>query len=135
MLHNVLCIYMYMCVCVCVCVCVCGQLLSHVWLSVTSWTVACQALLSMEFPRQEYWYGLPFPTPGYLLDQGIEPMSLVSPVSPALAGEFFTTVAPGKPTYIYIHSYIYIYIYIYEHKHSQLVLQIVYNLIFCQWKC
>ena len=48
----------------------------------------------MEFPRQEYWSGLPFPFPGDLPDPGIEPMS---PVSPALAGGFFTTEPPGKP--------------------------------------
>jgi len=39
---------------------------------VTPWTVACQAPLSMEFPRQEYWHGLPFPSPGDLPDAGIE---------------------------------------------------------------
>ena len=38
----------------------------------TLWTVACQALLYMEFPRQEYWNGLPFPSPGDLPDSGIE---------------------------------------------------------------
>ena len=38
----------------------------------TPWTVACQAPLSMEFPRQEYWHGLPFPSPGDLPDAGIE---------------------------------------------------------------
>ena len=53
-------------------------------------TVACQASLSTEFSRQEYWSGLPSPTPGDLLDAGIEPRSLVSP---ALAGRFFTTSA------------------------------------------
>ena len=47
----------------------------------------------MEFSRQEYWSGLPFPTLGDLPDPGIEPRSLVSP---ALAGRFFTTVPPGK---------------------------------------
>ena len=46
----------------------------------TPWTVACQAPLSMGFPRQEYWSGLPFPPPGDLPDLGIEPMSYVSPV-------------------------------------------------------
>ena len=50
-----------MCVCVCVCVCVCT--LSHVRLFVTLWTVAHQAPLSLGFPRQEYWSGLPFPSP------------------------------------------------------------------------
>ena len=48
----------------------------------------------MGFPRQEYWNGLPFPTPGDLLDPGIEPVSLVCP---AMAGRFFTTVSSGKP--------------------------------------
>ena len=43
------------------------------------WTVARQALLSMEFSRQEYWSGLPFPSPGDLPQAGIEPVSLVSP--------------------------------------------------------
>ena len=49
----------------------------------TLWTVACQAPLSMGFPRQGYWGGLPFPTPRDLPDPGIEP---TSPESPALAG-------------------------------------------------
>ena len=43
--------------------------------SVTPWTVALQAPLSMGFPRQEYWSGLPFPSPGDLPDPGIEPGS------------------------------------------------------------
>ena len=46
--------------------------LSHVRLFATTWTVACQALLSMGFSRQEYWSGLPFPSPGHLPDPGIE---------------------------------------------------------------
>ena len=49
--------------------------LSHVWLFATPWTVACQAPLSMEFSRQEYWSELPFPSPGDLSEQGIEPTS------------------------------------------------------------
>ena len=40
--------------------------------SASAWTVACQAPLSMEFSRQQYWSGLPFPSPGYLPDPGIE---------------------------------------------------------------
>ena len=52
-----------------------------------------QAPLSMGFPRQEYWSGLPFPAPGDLTDPGTEPMSLVSP---ALAGGFFITEPPGN---------------------------------------
>ena len=62
--------------------------LSHVQLFATPWTTAHQTPLSMEFPRQEYWNGLPFPTPGDLPDPGTE---LASLVSPALAGGFFTT--------------------------------------------
>ena len=61
------------------------------------WTVACQAPLSMEFSRQEYWTGLPFTTSGDVPDTGIEPASLASP---ALAGRFFTSCttweAPGS---------------------------------------
>ena len=48
------------------------KLLSCVQLFVTLWTVACQALPSTGFSRQEYWSGLSFHSPGYLLDQGIE---------------------------------------------------------------
>ena len=48
------------------------QSVSHIQLFVTLWTVACQALLSMGFSRQEYWSGLPFPSPGDLPDLGIE---------------------------------------------------------------
>ena len=56
----------------------CAQSLSRVRLFVTPWTVACQAPLSMGFPRQEYWSGLPFPPPGDLPDTGVEPASHVS---------------------------------------------------------
>ena len=66
-------------------VCIRAQL--HLTLLIP-WTIAHRAPLSMEFPRQEYWSWLPFPTPGDLPDTGIEPKSLVSP---ALAGRFFTT--------------------------------------------
>ena len=58
--------------------------------SATPLTVAHQAPLYMEFPRQEYWSGLPFPTPGDLPNPGIK---LVLLASPALAGGFFTTSA------------------------------------------
>ena len=73
---------------------VCLHMLSHAQLLVTPWTVAHQASLSMEFSRQEYRSGLPFPSPEDLPDPGIEPMSLASP---ALAGRFFTTEPQGKP--------------------------------------
>ena len=55
-----------------------------------------QAPLSMGFPRQEYWSGLPFPSPGDLPDPGIEPWS------PAFAVGFFTTEPPGKPRQAHI---------------------------------
>ena len=64
------------------------------FLFVTPGTVAHKAPLSMEFSRQECRSGLPFPSPGNLPALGIEPMS---PVSPALAGGFFTTEPPRKP--------------------------------------
>ena len=69
------------------------QLISHVLLFATLWTIAHQAPLFMEFSRQEYWSGLSSPTPGDLPDPGIK---LASPVSPALAGRFFATAPPGK---------------------------------------
>ena len=68
--------------------CMCAQSLSCVWLLEAPWTVAHQAPLSMEFSRQKYWSGLPFPSLGYLPDPVIEPVSLASP---ALAGGFFTS--------------------------------------------
>ena len=74
-------------------VCVCAQWLNCVRFFVTPWTVAHQAPLSMEFSRQEYWSGLPFPSPGELPDPGIESVSLEFP---ALAGRFFTTASPGS---------------------------------------
>ena len=52
--------------------------------------VACQAPLSMGFPRQEYWNGVPFPSPGDLLNPGIEP------ASPAFPGRFSTAEPRGK---------------------------------------
>ena len=56
--------------------------------------MACQAPLSMEFSRQEYWIGFLFPSPGDGPHPGVEPMSVASP---ALAGGFFTIAPPGKP--------------------------------------
>ena len=56
----------------------------------TPWTVARQVPLSMEFSGQEYWSGLPFPTPGHL------PNPEIKLESPALAGKSFTTEPPGK---------------------------------------
>ena len=61
---------------------------SRAQLVATPWTVAHQAPLSMGFSRQEYWSGLPFPSPGDRSHPEIEPESIMSPV---LAGGFFTT--------------------------------------------
>ena len=65
--------------------------LSCVRLFVTTWTVAYQAPHSMGFSRQEYWSGLPFPSPGDLPDSRIEPGS------PALQADALTSEPPGKP--------------------------------------
>ena len=59
--------------------------------SVTPWMVDCQAPLSMGFSRQEYWTGLPFPSPGNL------PNPEIKPPSPAIVGGFFTTEPQGNP--------------------------------------
>ena len=71
-------------------VCMCAHLLQ---LIATLWTVAYQASLSVGFSRQEYWSGLPFPTPGNLPNQGIERSSLALP---SLAGGFFATEPSGN---------------------------------------
>ena len=70
--------------------------LSHVRLFATPWTVAYQAPPSMVFSKQEYWSGLPFPSPGDLPNPGIEPGS------PAFQADALTSEPPGKPLY---HSY------------------------------
>ena len=70
---------------------------------VTPWTTACQVPLSMGFPRQEYWSGLPFPSPGDPPHPGIEPKS------PALAGRFFTPESPWK---ILVHEWVYMRTYV-----------------------
>ena len=67
------------------------QSLSHARLFVNPWTVACLAPLSMGFSRQEYWSGLPFPSPGDLPDPGIQPGS------PALQADSLPSELPGKP--------------------------------------
>jgi len=66
--------------------------LSHVRLFVTPWTVDCQAPPSMGFSKQEYWNGLPFPSPGDPPNPGIEP------VSPALQAD--STILATKNSYI-----------------------------------
>ena len=74
-------------ICVCVCALSCLPLCD---------CMDCSLPGSTEFSRQEYWSGLSFPSPGHLLDPGIES------VSPVLAGGFFTTAPPGKPCVVYI---------------------------------
>ena len=54
----------------------------------------------MRFPRQDYWTGMPFPSPGDLSDPGTEP------ASPALSGRFFTLSPLGSHRYIYIQMYV-----------------------------
>ena len=73
-----------------VCVCIPVQSLNCVGLFTTPRTVARRAPLSMGFSRQEYWSGLPFPTPGAL------PFSEMKPASPALASGFFPTEPPTR---------------------------------------
>ena len=67
------------------------KLLSRFWPFATPWTVAHQAPPSMGFSRQEYWRGLPLPSPGNLPDPGIEPRS------PTLQADALTSEPPGKP--------------------------------------
>ena len=79
--------HVHVCVHVCVSVCVhaCAYSLSHTQLFGTPWTVAHQAPGSMGFSREEYWSGLPFPSPGDL------------PGSPALQVDSLPSEPPGKP--------------------------------------
>ena len=62
---------------------------------VTLWTTACQASLSMGFPKQEYWSGLPCPLPGDLPDPGIKP------ASPALQADSLLVSHWGSPNQLY----------------------------------
>ena len=71
--------------------------LSRVLLFATPWTVAYQAPPSMEFSRQEYWSGLPYPSPGDLPDPGIEPGS------PAFQADALPAEPPGKPWHVPTH--------------------------------
>ena len=76
-----------------------SQSLSLIGLVVSPWTVAHQASLSMGFSRQEYWSGLPFPSPGDL------PNPETEPAPPALAGDFFTTEPLGSPHESFRYTY------------------------------
>ena len=78
------------------------------------WTVACQAPLSMEFSRQQYWNVLLFPPPGFLPDPGLE---LTSLVSPALADRFFTVTPPGNALICIVLLYEHV-LYINVHKNT-----------------
>ena len=75
------------------CVCVVTQIrVAQSYLTlVTLWTVACQAPLFMEFSRQKYWSGFPFPSPGDLPNTGVEPGS------PVLEADSLLSEPPGKP--------------------------------------
>ena len=70
------------------CVCISCSVVSD---SATPWTVAHQATLSLEFSRQEYWSGLPFPSPGGL------PNPEIKSRSPALQADSLLSEPPGKP--------------------------------------
>ena len=69
--------------------------LSHIQVVMTPWTVACQAPLSMESSRQEYWSGVPFPTSGDRPNTGIEPRS------PSLQADSLPFEPPGKPVWFW----------------------------------
>ena len=78
-----------------------GSLFAKLCLTLpTPWTVAHQAPLSMEFSRQEYWSGLPFPSPGDLPEPGIEPGS------PALQANSLPTELQGKTNIMCRYGYI-----------------------------
>ena len=81
------------------CILVKRKSFSHVQILQPHAQWSCQAPLSLGFSRQEYWSGLPFPSPGHLSYPGIKP---ASPVAPALAGGFFITALPGNPGALHI---------------------------------
>ena len=85
--------FIFMCVCACVCVCVC---VSFSCVLVPLWTVTCQAPLSKGFPRQEFWNGLPFSSPGDL------PNPEIIPRSPTLQADSLLSESPRESfTYIF----------------------------------
>ena len=71
---------------------------NHVRFFAITWTIACQAPLSMGFSRQEYWSEKLFPSPGDLSNPGTEPMS---PLSPHWQVDPLPLAPPGKPIYTY----------------------------------
>ena len=70
------------------------MLVAYPCLFATQWSGACQAPLSIEFPREKYWSGLPFSPPEDLPDPGVEPRS------PALKVDATLSESPGKPNYL-----------------------------------
>ena len=88
---------------------------------VTPWIVAGPAPLFMEFPRQDYWSGLPFPSLEDLSNSGIKPPF------PVLAGRFFTTEPPGKPNYFTAFYY-----YLYSWGYLQLLYLYGRNTVYSQ---
>ena len=77
--------------------------------SVSPWTAAHQVPLSVGFSRQEYWNGLPFPSPGDLPQPGIEPGS------PALQVDFLPSKPPGKSiSILFYYYYLFIYLFIFN---------------------
>ena len=96
-MHVCLCVFLYMCMKVKV------KLLSRVWLFVTPWTIAYQASPSMGFSRQEYWSGLPLPSPGDLLVQHRDRTR----VSHVVGRWFYRLSHQGSPIYVYTHTHIF----------------------------
>ena len=97
------------------CVCVCESESCSVMSNSLQPHEACQALLSMEFSRQEYWSGLPFPSPGDFSDIGIKPRS------PALQTDSLPSEPPGKPNMCLMYVHIlstFLYMYTYTHTHT-----------------
>ena len=80
-----------------VCMCECSRSVMS-----NSWIVICQAPLFMEFSRLEYWNGLPFPTPGYLLEPEMEPASVLSP---ALQAYSLLLTQPEKPLEVMVSAF------------------------------
>ena len=111
-LYVCICKYQHVCMCVyiCDCVCVCVGIMCicmYITDSVTPWTVTHQASLSMEFSRQKYWRGQPFPSPGDLSYPGI------TPGSPSLQADSLPSEPQGKPLIYMYYVYTYMCIYIY----------------------
>ena len=106
-------------------------MLSHIWLFVTLWTVALQALLSMGISRQEYCSGLPCPPPGNLSNLGIVLLSCDS----CIAGKFFTTEPLRRYIYMCVCVCVSVYIYMYTHIYTLREKKIKINIFTkTQWK-